>query len=337
MKAKAAEIARFCAAPPSSAVGALIYGEDPSVVAARREALAHAVVGAQGEAEMRLERLAAPVLRRDPAALDTALRARGFFAGRRCVVLTEAADPDAPAVAEALADAAGPEAFLVVTAGSLAARSPLRRVFEEAKAAWALACYADPPRGAALREWYAAAGGGAAESEALAALEALGQASPPEAIRRLVETLALYKLGDPAPLSAADVAALAPLESDAVVDALVAAAADGRPAAARLGPAAPEAVVAALRRHFRALHGVLATMEAERCAPEAAVAKQRPPVFWKAQKPLAAQARRWRLPQAEAALRLLHETEADLRGGGWLPKRAIAERALIRIAMMTAR
>lgn len=337
MKARGAEIDRFCARPPAGAAGALIYGEEVSVVAARREALAAAVVGPEGAAEMRLDRLTGDMLRRDPAALDTALRARGFFPGRRCVVLTEAGDADAPAVAAALGEAAGPDAFLLVTAGALSARSALRKIFEDAKTAWALACYADPPRGATLREWYAAAGGGAAEAEALAALEALGQASPPEAIRRLVETLALYKLGDAAPLSAADVAAVAPLETDAAVDALVAAAADGRPAEARLGAAAPETVVMALRRHFRALHGVLATMEAERCAPEAAVAKQRPPVFWKAQKPLAAQARRWRLPQAEAALRLLHETEADLRGAGHLPKRAIAERALIRIAMMTAR
>jgi DNA polymerase-3 subunit delta len=337
VKAKGAEIDRFCERPPAGAVGALIYGEEVSVIAARRDALAAAVVGPEGAAEMRLDRLSGDMLKRDPAALDTALRARGFFPGRRCVVLTDAGDSDAPAVAAALAEAAGPDAFLVVTAGGLPARSALRKTFEDAKTAWALACYADPPRGATLREWYAGAGGGAAEAEALAALESLGQSMPPEAVRRLVETLALYKRGDASALTAADVAALAPLETDAVVDALVAAAADGLPGEARLGTAAPETVVMALRRHFRALHGVLTTMEAERCAPEAAVAKQRPPVFWKAQKPLAAQARRWRLQQAEAALRLLHETEADLRAGGASPKRAIAERALIRIAMMAAR
>ncbi len=108
MKLNAAEAARFCAAPKPGVAGALIYGADAGQVAERRDQLLTRLLGPDAEQEMRLTRLTGADLRADPAALDAALRAQGFFPGARAVLVTQATDGLAPALGAALADAAAP-------------------------------------------------------------------------------------------------------------------------------------------------------------------------------------------------------------------------------------
>ena len=73
------------------------------------------------------------------------------------------------------------------------------------------------------------------DREAMAAVEALAQALDPGDFAQFLAKLALYKRGDPAPLTAADLAACAPPAGEAEIDAVVALAADGD--AARLAAA----------------------------------------------------------------------------------------------------
>ena len=73
-------------------------------VALKRAALVEALIGPDGAAEMRLERIAGADLRREPARCVDALKATGFFAGPRAVLVEEAGDAAAPALKAALAD-----------------------------------------------------------------------------------------------------------------------------------------------------------------------------------------------------------------------------------------
>ncbi|MBZ0124171.1 MAG: DNA polymerase III subunit delta, partial [Roseovarius sp.] len=77
----------YFARPDPARAGLLIYGADAMRVALRRQQAIAALVGPDGEKEMRLTRMAAADLARDPAALADAMRAQGFFPGPRAVFL----------------------------------------------------------------------------------------------------------------------------------------------------------------------------------------------------------------------------------------------------------
>lgn len=78
MKLNPRDLARLIAKPDPDLAGVLIYGQDAMRVALKRQELVAAIVGPQGEAEMRLERVQATELRRGPPVLDM-LTAQGFF------------------------------------------------------------------------------------------------------------------------------------------------------------------------------------------------------------------------------------------------------------------
>ena len=123
MKLSARDANAFFRKPDPKAGGLLIHGEDTMRVAMKRQEVIAAIVGPQGEAEMRLTRLAGADLRRDPAALLDAVKAQGFFPGPRAVLVEEAADGVAGALKAALSDWREGDAQIIVTAGGLTARS----------------------------------------------------------------------------------------------------------------------------------------------------------------------------------------------------------------------
>lgn len=122
MKLAGRDASRFLA-KPAGAAAILLHGSDPMRVALKRQALVLTLVGKEGAAEMRLSRLAAADLRRDPAALLDAVKATGFFPGPRAVLVEEAGDGIAPLLASALTDWRDGDAVVVVTAGRSARRA----------------------------------------------------------------------------------------------------------------------------------------------------------------------------------------------------------------------
>lgn len=331
MKLSGPDATRFCASPTAGRRGALIYGEDAGQVDQRRIALTSALAGPNADAEMRVAAIAASDLRADPARLDAALRSHGFFAGPRVVAVIAATDGLAPVIATALAEAAQPDAFLIVTADRLTPKSPLRKLFEEARDAVAAPCYADPPTGDAIARLVRAGGAGDVEPAAAAALELAAMAMDAGAFRRLTEVVALHA-GPGASVTLADVeACLGGLTSDA--DAAVDAMLTGRSAAMRLALArlaaqggAPVTLCLAAARRVRDLYGV-AALDGQ--AGQAAAMRLRPP---QRRDQLVALARRWGPARLERALRLLLETDKALRGGSAAPPVALLERTMLRLA-----
>jgi hypothetical protein len=64
--------------------GALLHGPDAGLVALRRRQLVNFLTDGD---DLRLTRLEPGVAQKDPAGIDAALRARGFFPGRRVVLI----------------------------------------------------------------------------------------------------------------------------------------------------------------------------------------------------------------------------------------------------------
>jgi DNA polymerase-3 subunit delta len=331
------DAARFLARPDPGLAGVLLYGADPMRVALRRAALVEALAGQDAGAEMRLTRLAAAELRRDPAALVDALKATGFFPGPRVVVVEEAGEAAAEPLRAALADWRAGDAQLVVTAGGLAAGNGLRKAFEAAGNAAAIGVYADPPDRGEIEAALARAGLAHPGREVMGDIEALGRALDPGDFARFLEKLSLYMHGDPAPLSAADLAACAPPEPEAEVDEVLALAADGEAAGlavafGRLGArgGSATALTIAAGRYFRTLHAAACAAD----GPEAALGRARPPVFGPKRARMAAQVRALGPAKLEAALGLIMEAELALRSPRPLPAAALAERLFVRIAAL---
>ncbi len=82
MKLAGRDALAFFRKPDPARAGILISGDDPMRVADRRQEVLAAMVGPDGEAEMRLTRMSGADLRRDGAALIDAVKAIGFFPDR---------------------------------------------------------------------------------------------------------------------------------------------------------------------------------------------------------------------------------------------------------------
>ncbi len=340
MKLAGAAALRYFAQPEPGRAGLLIYGADAMRVALRRQEVIAAMIGPDGEAEMRLARMPAADLRKDPAMVSDAMRAQGFFPGPRVVFVEDAADGLAEVIGAALADWRAGDATIVVTAGQLAARSALRKLFEGHPNAHAIGLYDDPPGREEIEAALRRAGVGEVGREAMAALVALGRAQGAGDFRQTLEKLALYKLGDTAPVGLEDVAAVAPSSTEADIDAVLDAVADAD--AAALGPllrraeaqgVAPVTLCIGATRHFRRLHAAAAAPG----GPAEGVAGLRPPVFGPRRDRLVRQAQGWGMSRLEQALNLLVETDLALRSTARAPAGAVIERALIRLAMMGRR
>lgn len=329
----------FLARPDLTRTGILIFGPEAERIAQRRRSLALTVVGPQGVEDMRLERLSGADLRSDPARLSDAMKAQSFFPGPRAVVVEDATDGLAKMLAPVLEDWREGDAFLIFTAGQLTARSALRKLFEGARNAYALAVYSDPP-GRAEIEAAIAKVELSVSGEALNDLTARGRTMPEGDFAQFLEKLSLYKRGDTEPLTTLEIAELAPQAADGEVDELVAAVANG--AVAQIGPAMmrlraqgtnPTTLCIGMTRHFRQLHAGAGAGG----RPEDALGRLRPPVFGPRRDAMAAQIRAWGVPRLERALTTLTDADLTLRSASKAPQEAMLERALIRIAMMRPR
>lgn len=332
---KGAEAARYCAKPDPARPGLLIFGADAMRVALKRQEAIAALVGPEGEAEMRLTRMSGGDLRRDGSLLLDAIKAVGFFPGPRVAFVEEATDGLAEVIGVALKEWRPGDAVIVVTAGGLTGKSALKGLFEKHPAAVCIGLYDEPPGREEIEAALKAAGLVDIDREAMNDLNMLARALDPGDFRQTLEKIALYKYGDASPLTPADVAAMAPATIEAEVDDLIDAVAEGR--AQVIGPlfrrlegqgTLPVTICIAALRHFRILHAAAT----DPGGPGAGIQKAR--VNFKQKDAMGRQAGQWGVRTLEAAVSLLLETDLTLRSASKAPGMALMERALIRLAMM---
>jgi DNA polymerase-3 subunit delta len=338
MKLSARDASAFFARPDPRRAGLLIYGADAMRVALKRQEVVAALIGPAGEAEMRLDRIAAADLRRDGALLLDAVKASGFFPGQRAALVEDAGDGLAEVIAAALADWREGDAMIVVTAGSLTPRSALRKLFDDHPNALSAAIYDDPPSRAEVEASLRAADLAEIRPDAMAAILDLSRALDPGDFRQFIEKLALYKLGDATPLTPAEVAAVAPQSTEADIDDLLHAVAESKDVA--IGPllrrleaqgVLPVTLCIGAERHFRTLHSAAADPK----GAASGISRARPPVNWKHRDRMQRQAERWGAMRLEQALSLLVDTDLALRSSTPVPPMPMMERTLVRLARMT--
>lgn len=341
MKLSGRDAPGYFARPEPQRTGLLIYGSDGMRVALRRQEVIAALVGPQGEEEMRLTRIPAADLRKDPAMLLDAIKAQGFFPGPRVAFVEDATDALAQIVTDALTDWREGDAQVVVTAGQLKASSKLRKLFENHQNAYAAAIYDDPPSRAEIEAILAKSGLRDVGGDAMRDLTALARELDPGDFRQTMEKLALYKLDDGAPVSSEDIAACAPGYTEADLDDVLHIVAEAR--SGEIGPVMkrlraqgvqPVSLCISATRHFRTLYAAAS----DPGGAAQGIGRVRPPVFGPRRDRMLRQAQQWGADRLEQALTLLTDTDLQLRSAGQhAPDMALVERTLIRLAMLAAR
>jgi len=331
---KGAEAARYCARPDPARAGLLIFGADPMRVALKRQEAIAALIGPAGEGEMRLSRIAAADLRKDAALLLDAIKEIGFFPGPRVAFVEDATDGLVETIGLALKEWQPGDASLIVTAGGLTGKSPLKTLFEKAPNAVCIGLYDEPPSREEIEAELKKAGLTGLSPEAMADLTTLSRSLDPGDFRQTLEKIALYKHGDTLPLTPAEVAAMAPATIDTEVDELIRATAEGR--ARDIGllmrrlegqGMTPVAICIGALRHFRSLH--IATTDPG--GLQSGLMKAR--AFGPRRDQMMAQAKGWPMKLLEGAIAQLVEADLTLRSASRAPGMALMERCLLRIAL----
>lgn len=329
----------------------LVYGPDAGLVKERADKLAKAVTPDFKDAFNYIELTDADV-KAEPGRLADEAMSLSFMGGERVVRIRTTGD-GAHVAAKTLVDGAVQghvkvNGLVIIEGGDLAKTSKLRKLFEGAKkAAVALPCYAD--------------GAGDVRALALNTAQAEDLRFEPDALdllvsllgadrglsRAEVDKLILYKgpketRSGPAVITVTDVKeSLVDTIGDAM-DAVAAAAADGRALAlsralARSAAAggSPIAALRALQRSFSRLDAAAGHITAGSSAADA-MARLRPPVFFMEKKPFEARLQRWSKGKTERALDLLVEAELAAKTTG-APQREIVERTALQLAALARR
>lgn len=329
----------YFAKPDPKSMGLLIYGADAMRVALKRQEVIAALIGPTGDDEMRLTRIQASELRKDPARLTDAIKAQGFFPGARVAFVEDCTDALAKIIAPALADWQLGDAQVVITASQLKASSALRKLFEGHSTAYAAGIYDDPPSRAEIETELAKSGLTNIGSDAMESLTSLSREIGPGDFRQTMEKLALYMLSTTDTANALDVAACAPTSTEAALDDVLNIVAEGR--SAEIGPVMrkleaqgvqPVGLCIGATRHFRTLHAACA----DPGGPAAGIGRLRPPVFGARRDRMLRQAQKWGIRRLETALSMLTDTDLQLRSTSRAPSLALVERTLVRLAMLGA-
>lgn len=340
MKIQGASIRRFLDKPDKAVRAVLLYGPNESFAHEAAQKLAAWAVG-KSDDPYAVTKLGEDEIRKDGARLADALAAQSLLGGPTIVWARISGKGADAAILDALdaVERGEPLGYLIVEAGDLGSTAELVKKFAAAKTGAVIAFYeeTDAERAQHARTLAKELGLSfepGAEDAFLSALPADRGLAVKE-----IEKLALYAHGLGRPVSAADLDALLADEAESVLDAASLAAAQGRAAQAVEALARIDALsgVSALRALLRRM---LQLREARLLidsglSPSDAVAKLRPPVFWKERDAVAAQARLWTGRKLNAAFDILWTAELRAKTAG-APQDLIAADAYRSVAKLVA-
>ena len=324
MKIVGRAVSGFLRKPDPGLAAILVFGPDAGLVEERAETLVKTAV-ADPRDPFRVLWLDSATLLDDPARLADGTKAQSLTAGQMVMRVRGATDGLAKLFDDYFewsAKARKPgDALVVLEAGDLPARSPLRRLFQDAPNGAAIACYAD--EGDTLDSVIVStlgAHGLKAAPDALAYLaDSLG--GDRRATRSELEKLALY-MGTGGTVKLEDAEAAVGDSAQASLDDVVYAAADG--AALDLDRALdrafaegnnPVTIIRAAQRHFSRLH-LAAGAVAEGRSSADAVAALKPPVIFKLADRFRAELGAWSPTAIATALTSLLDAEAECKSSG---------------------
>lgn len=334
---KAHEVDAFLRRPDPAIAVFLVYGPNAGLVNERARALARGFVENPEDA-FQLVRLEGDDIASDPSRIADEANTIGLFGGRRAIWVRAGSRNLAPSVQPLLA-APPQDARVVIEAGDLATRNPLRTSIEASRTAMALPCYADEGRDlpgiidGMLQEW-----GLAADRDAKELLK-LSLSPDRLLIRRELEKLASFA-GDARTVTAADVEAVIADAGVSVLDTVLDAIFLGDMAEldrglSRLALEGEDAgvLVGAALRHAMTLHKARVSLD---LGTDMDRVTEQSRIFFKRKQAFQRQLGKWPRVTLESAIATLREAQAQARRNGAIAM-SLASRAFITVAMRASR
>jgi DNA polymerase-3 subunit delta len=338
MKIASGSVRRFLDKPDKNVRAVLLYGPNESFVHEAAQTLAAFAMG-KSDDPYAITKLGEDEIKRDSAKLADAMAAQSLLGGPTIVwarISGKAADDAINAALDDI-EAGVNGGYLIVEAGDLGSTAPLVKSFTAAKNGAVIAFYEETET---ERAQYAK---GRAKELNLSfdrdAEDAFLAALPADRglMAREIEKLALYAHQLGRPISANDLEALMASEAESAIDAASLAAAQGKAAQAVESLARIEGLsgVSALRALLRRLHQLrdARALVDDGVSASDAVAKLRPPVFWKERDAVAAQVRLWTSKKLNAAYDVMWTAEMRSKTAG-APQELIAADAYRSVAKL---
>ena len=147
MKLAWKDIEPFVKKPAAKARAILVYGPDAGLVKERAKTMALSVVSDLND-PFNVAQLSESILSEDPARLADEAMAMSMMGGARLIRIENGADKIAPVLREYLEDPSR-DNLVIIEAGELGPKSPLRALFEKSQNAAAVPCYVEDEKGIA--------------------------------------------------------------------------------------------------------------------------------------------------------------------------------------------
>ena len=313
---KAHQAVNFLKTLPTDISAVLVYGNDPGLISEHAATAANALAG-QTSPPGEIQRLDESDLDTDPGRLIVELTTIAMF-GSRKIVRTQASRRVNASLLSPLLTENRLEGALVVEAGSLKAADPLRTLFEKAANAAAIPGFQDSEQDlSSLIDQVLHASRMTIDAAARRTL--IARLGADRAMSRSeLEKLALYCHGRTA-ITIDDIEAATGDASDLAIDQIVMAATSGQIALALTtfdrsiaSGDSPQAIIIATQRHLQRLHRLRASYE-DGARLEDTIRTLRPPLHFKQQDAIIAQARVWSMYRLGRALAMTQEAQAKSR------------------------
>jgi DNA polymerase III subunit delta len=331
---KAGEVERFVRSPDISDGIVLAYGPDGGLVREVAQRLTRHFAGPDGETVI----LDGADLDSEPGRLALEARSASLFASRRVVRVRNAGKSAVMALAELKDDPAG--ATIVLEAGNLAPRDPLRALVEGARSGRALPCYPDDEASIArlVGDTFSKAGVAIAPEALQHLRDSLG--NDREITRRELEKLVLFSSSSKR-LTLEDVLALTGDNGAVAIDAVLDAIGTGHPdrldnavARAMADGASPQQMLILALNHFAQLRRWRTEVDAGRSVRDV-LDGARPRPHFSRRSSIEQQLRSWPDAALQRALQRLLDGVAQSRKRYDLQE-PIARRTLTAVALMAA-
>ncbi len=334
MKLAWKQIEPFIKSPDPAARVILVYGPDHGLMRERAQTMGKTVVADLND-PFNAVTLSAAALIEDPARLADEAGALSMMGGARLIRIEDGGDKIAPLIKDYLQTPSA-ENLVIIEAGELGPKSPLRALCEKAKNAAAVPCYVEDERDmAGLVRRTLQDDGFRIDGDAVSWLAAAITGDRGRA-RRELEKLALY-MGEETAITLEHVQACCGSAGAQSLDVLVYSAGGGKPEAALKAYTVlldegvpPIAVLRALQNHFRRLHLAQARIR-EGDTADGAMKALSPPVFFKFADSFRSQLSRWSLPALDGVLNRLAALEAQTKQTG-APVETLCGQALLAIS-----
>lgn len=340
MKLTWKQIEPFVKAPDPQARVILIYGPDSGLMRERSSIIGKTIVADLND-PFNAVTLTADQIAEDPARLFDEANAISMMGGGRLIRIEDGTDKLAVTVKDYLENPSR-DNLVILEAGELGPRSPLRQLCEKSKAAAALPCYIEDERGISqLTRDILKEQGFTIQSDAVTWLSAAISGDRMRA-RSEIEKLTLYMYGHGPQITIEDVQACCGEAGAQNLDDLVYAVGGGQTEKAlktfhKLQEEGIPAItmLRSLQNHFRKLHLVQASLGVSLPMDEA-LKKLQPPLFFKLEQPFKAQISRWSLSALNTVLDRLSQLEAQSKQTG-TPVDTLLAQALLSLSRAPAR